>query len=287
MNMERHPIRAVALLSKQGSPEAERLRHAMCVWFGQRLVPCLSFAYDHSAENLLERTEGVDIVIVLGGDGTFVSAARQLAREPRPMIGVNLGRVGFLAEVNPALWQASFARMLECGVLVEECLVLDYVLEREGREARLGIAVNDLVVSRGGPARLVSLALTVDGMHLAVLRADGLIIATPTGSTGYTSSARGPFLQPQLAAYAVTPICPFMSNFLPMVVSGETRFCLTVTEPGPEIYLTVDGQEALELREGDVLHVTGHKGGIRFGRIDGEGYFAKLRCAGFVRDFSA
>lgn len=283
--MTREHVRAVALCGKAGSEKAEYLRKAMCRWFSDRAVPCVSFAFDPDAPDFFAKIAEADLVIVLGGDGTLVSVARRLTAAPKPVMGVNLGRVGFLAEVSASSWDLAFEEMLDSGILLESGLVLKYSLHREGREIRKGLAVNDLVVSRGGAARLVSLALTVDGRRLAVLRADGFIVSTPTGSTGYTGSARGPLLHPGLDAYALTPICPFMSNFLPMVVSGETRLSITVDEAGSEIYLTVDGQECLPLQEGDSLRVTGKPDGIRFARIDDEGYFAKLRYAGFVRDF--
>jgi len=126
----------------------------------------------------------------------------------------------------------------------------------------------------------------VDGIRLARLRADGLIVATPTGSTGYTSSARGPLLHPGINAYAVTAISPFMSYFSPMVVASETEFSITVDATDPGIYLTIDGQESSELQQGDVLKTTGCKDRVCFARIDEESYFAKLRSAGFMRDFT-
>lgn len=283
----RQQIRAAALLSKDGSKAAEDLRRAMCRWFDERRVACVSFNYDPDSEDFFDLVRGVDVVVALGGDGTFVSIARKLAPAPMPIIGVNLGRVGFLAEICPESWESSFERMLELGVVVEKSLALRYVLLRGGETLLEGLAANDLVVSRGGPARLVSLTLAVDDIRLAVLRADGLIVSSPTGSTGYTGSARGPLLHPVLAAYAVTPICPFMSNFLPMVVDCKTCFSITVEDAGPEIFLTVDGQESLELCEGDVLNISGKENSIHFARIDNEGYYAKLRFAGFVRDFPA
>lgn len=284
--MNRHPVRNVALVAKDASPVLQTLGHAMELWFGGQGVGCTTFVFDHAASDFQARLGNADIVIVLGGDGTFVGVARKLAANPRPILGVNLGRVGFLAEVAPDSWKGAFSRMINSGVRLESGMALYYSLLRGGRAVREGLAVNDLVVSRGGPARLVSLALTVDSIRLARLRADGLIVATPTGSTGYTSSARGPLLHPGINAYAVTPICPFMSNFSPMVVAGETRISIAVDAAGPGIYLTVDGQESLELQQGDALRTTGRKDGICFARIDDESYFAKLRSAGFVRDFA-
>ncbi|SBV95121.1 putative inorganic polyphosphate/ATP-NAD kinase [uncultured delta proteobacterium] len=284
--MNRHPVRNVALVARDASPLVQTLSHAMEQWFGGQGVTCAAFVFDHAASDFQARLGNADIVIVLGGDGTFVGVARKLAVTPRPILGVNLGRVGFLAEVAPDSWKGAFSRMIDSGVRLESGMALQYSLLRNGKTVWEGLAVNDLVVSRGGPARLVSLALTVDGIRLARLRADGLIVATPTGSTGYTSSARGPLLHPGINAYAVTPISPFMSNFSPMVVAGETRISIAVDAGGPGIYLTVDGQESLELQQGDTLKTTGHKDGICFARIDDESYFAKLRSAGFVRDFA-
>ncbi len=210
----RHPVRSVALLSKDGNVIADDLRAAAASWFARRGVPCQAFAYTAEDQDLASRLQGVDLVVVLGGDGTLVSVTRQLTAAPRPVLGVNLGRVGFLTEICPEAWQDAFEAILREGVLLEKGMALRYNLLRGGTSLVAGIAVNDIVISRGGPARLVSLALTVGGIRLAVLRADGLILSTPTGSTGYTGSARGPLLYPGLEAYAVTPICPFLSNFL-------------------------------------------------------------------------
>ena len=282
--MVRQPVKSVVLVARDVGEVVASLRDTMTRWFKERGVACSSFVYSREETDFPGKVGAADVVIVLGGDGTLVSVARNLAPHPRPILGVNLGRVGFLAEVSPETWESFFSRMLEHGVRLEHSAALRYSCVRGEKSLREGLAVNDLVVSRGGPARLVSLALTVDGIRLAQLRADGVIAATPTGSTGYTSSARGPLLHPGLDAFSVTPICPFMSNFSPMVVSGRTRVAIAVREAGPGIYLTVDGQESLEVRLGDVLHVTGETDGICFARIDDEGYFAKLRSAGFVRE---
>lgn len=285
--MKREHIKVVAICAKPGNEKAETLGGAMRRWFDERCLPCFFLTHAHDTADFLAKAEGVDLVLVLGGDGTFVSVARRLAANPTPLLGVNLGRVGFLAEITPDSWEDSLRRLTTHGVFIEKGIALAYSLERGGRVILDGLAVNDLVVSRGGPARLVSLSLAVNERRLVATRADGFIVSTPTGSTGYTGSAGGPLLHPGLDAYVLTPICPFMSSFPPLVVAGDTRFSLTVEETGPEIYLTVDGQESLQLREGDTLNVTGKADGVRFARLDGEGYFEKLRLAGFVRDFTS
>ncbi len=281
----RHPVRSVALLGKAGNAAAAELSAAARRWFGEGGVSCAAFAYTADDKNFVARLGDADLVIVLGGDGTLVSVARHLAASPRPIIGVNLGRVGFLAEISPDAWESACARIMRDGVMLETGLALRYSLTRDGEGLCGGLAVNDIVISRGGPARLVSLELAVEGARLAVMRADGLIVSTPTGSTGYTGSARGPLLYPGIDAYVVTALCPFLGNFLPMVLPSGTGFSVTVDEAGPESYLTVDGQEALRLTRGDRLEARGEPDCVCFARLDGEGYFAKLRSAGFVRDF--
>lgn len=284
--MTRYPVRSVALVAKDAESRPASLGEEMGRWFAARKIACARLLFDPACQDLPNMVEGVDLVIVLGGDGTFVGVARKLATRPKPILGVNLGRVGFLAEVSPDSWESAFSRMLENGVRLESGMALSYALIRDEARMWSGLAVNDLVVSRGGPARIVSLALTVDGIRLARLRADGLIVATPTGSTGYTSSAGGPLLHPGIHAYSVTPTCPFMNHFSPMVVAGTTRFSVRVDAAGPGTFLTVDGQESVEVQAGDILETTGRGDGIRFARIDDAGYFAKLRSAGFVRDFA-
>ncbi len=284
--MSRHRIRNVALVARDREPVITALCRDMEAWLTARRIGCTSLVYDQAVTGFRDEVADVDLVIVLGGDGTLVGVARKLASDPLPILGVNLGRVGFLTEVAPVSWERAFTRMIEPGVRLESGMVLRYALVRNGGTCWRGLAVNDVVVSRGGPARLVSLALTLDDIRLASVRADGLIVSTPTGSTGYASSAGGPLLHPGINAFAVTPICPFMSTFSPMVLAGKTRLTVTVDAAGPGIYLSVDGQESQKLQQGDRLETSGRPNGIRFARIDDEGYFAKLRSAGFIRDFT-
>ena len=283
--MSRHYIQNVALVCRDRGPVLTALCREMEAWLSERNVGCMTLVHEQASSDLRSAIAGADLVIVLGGDGTFVGLARKVAYDPLPILGVNLGRVGFLAEVAPESWKGAFTRMIETGVRLESGMVLRYSLIRDGVTLWQGLAVNDLVVSRGGPARLVSLVLTLDGIRLAMMRADGLIVSTPTGSTGYASAAGGPLLHPSINAFEITPICPFMNTFSPMVVAGETRLSVMVDASGPGICFSVDGQESQELQQGDRLETTGLRNGIRFARIDDEGYFAKLRSAGFLRDF--
>ncbi len=278
----RHAVKSVAIVGKAARPEIQALGLTMRGWLRERGVGAMFCSFGGPEDILCPELLAADVVAVLGGDGTFIAVARQLP-QPRPLLGVNFGRVGFLADLRPENWEQGFTRLLEEGARLEWGLGLSCTLLRDGQEVAASLAVNDVVVTRGALARLVGLDISVDGVFLSSLRADGLIVSTPTGSTGYTGSARGPLLYPSLNAYALTPICPFMSNFLPLVLDGGKTVSVTVRESGPELFMTVDGQELFPLFQGDTLEVRGKEEGVCFARLGEEAdYFAKLRQVGLV-----
>jgi NAD+ kinase len=147
-----------------------------------------------------------------------------------------------------------------------------------------GVAVNDVVISRGGLARLLAMDLAVDNKKLAYLRADGLIISTPTGSTAYSSSAGGPILHPSLKVYSVTAICPFLTHPLPLVLCAEAELTALILETSATTFVTIDGQELLRLSPEDVLKVKGIPDGILFASFGFADYFGKLQETGFITD---
>lgn len=278
----RHEIKSAAIVGKAARPEIQALGTKMQSWLQQRGVQALFCSIAASGEVLCPDIAEADIVVILGGDGTFIAVARQLPCV-KPLLGVNFGRVGFLTDLRPDDWEKAFAHMLQQGVRLEWGLGLKWTVVRDGEEVASCVAVNDVVVTRGALARLVGLDISVDGTFVSSLRADGLILSTPTGSTGYTSSARGPLLHPTLNAYSLTPICAFMSNFLPLVLDGSMTIGVTVRESGPELFMTVDGQELFPLQQGDTLLVRGQEKSLCFARLGLEAeYFAKLRSVGLV-----
>ncbi|MDK2956758.1 MAG: kinase [Desulfovibrionales bacterium] len=223
-----------------------------------------------------------DLILVLGGDGTYINVARALLHTGVPLLGVNLGKVGFLADIPVDRWRERLEAILEQGVSTERRLVMSFEVRREGQTVRRGLAVNDLVVSRGQMARLVQLAVSCEGAHVSNLRADGVIIATPIGSTAYTVSAGGPITHPSLRAFTLTPICPFLNDLRPLVLPGDCEFTVRVTQAVGGVFLTEDGQSGMDLFCGDEIVIRPSGTDLIVASVGFEEYFHKLRSKGFI-----
>lgn len=227
---------------------------------------------------------GADLVLVLGGDGTFISVARQSLGLGLPLLGINLGQVGFLTSTCPACWPGAMEQILSGDVTHEERMVLAFRVEREGATACRGFAVNDLVVGRGSIARLVRLKLDYGTERIGTLRCDGMIVATPTGSTAYSVSAGGPLVHPSLSVYCLTPVAPFRNDFRPLVLPANREILLTVEEPHGEINLTEDGQRLFPLQSGDRIRIEPARRGLTLVRLNGDSYFRTLADKGFMTE---
>ncbi len=280
---ELRKVASVALMAKDGNPSAEATCREVEQWLRARNVPVWSC--DPTGEGFFNgKRPEADLILVFGGDGTIVSLARKGLGLGIPVAGVNFGRVGFLAELSEHNWEENLAKALENGLIVEARMSLRYFLHRDGTVIHDGEVINDVVVTRGKVARLVNLFLGVNGDPFISLRSDGLILSTPTGSSGYAGSAGGPLLMPSLNAYVVAAICPYLSSFPPLVLSPETVFSVTVGEAAPDLYLTLDGQEAHPLAEGDCLEVRGEPDRFFMADFGVKDYFERLRQAGFVQE---
>lgn len=278
----RQGIHKLALFVKQGNTAAEAISSDVSAWLRKKGVESVVISHprDNCRDALPPQT---DVILVFGGDGTIVSVARATLGMGIPVAGVNFGGVGFLAELGPKNWMPALQTALERGVKVEPRMALSCALYRGVRCLFQGEVVNDAVVTRGRVARLVRLRLGVNGEPFLDIRSDGLIVSTPTGSSGYAGSAGGPLLMPALNAYVVAAICPYLSGFPPLTLSPETVFSVTVREAEPDLYLTLDGQEVHGLDEGDRLDVRGVPERILLADFGRKDYFGQLRRAGFVR----
>lgn len=221
-----------------------------------------------------------DMVIVLGGDGTFIGVARACLDMGLPLLGLNLGSVGFLPE-DAADWPTRLEALLRGDYVLSRRVCLDYEAMRDGHDVCSGVAVNDVVVGRGDMARLIRLGVARGGTGVGSLRADGLILSTPTGSTAYGFSAGGPLVHPDMQAFCLTPVCPFLNTFSPMVLPCDKPVDVSVLEQRGEVRLTVDGQRSFALRQGDVVRVRRAESDLLLARTGGESYFAKLASKGF------
>jgi len=273
-------VASVTLVAKAGNIAAEAMCDTVREWLAQRNIRTCAFR--HPDDDILNAAG--DLILVFGGDGTMVSLARQTLGMGVPIAGVNFGKVGFLTELEIGTWEAALTDVLEKGLRVESRMSLYFTLIRGGEKLRQGNVVNDVVVTRGKVARLVNLLLGVNGSPFISLRSDGLIISTPTGASGYACSAGGPLLLPTLNAYVVAAICPFLSSFPPLVLRPENVFTVTVGEAAPDLYLTLDGQEAYALSEGDTLEVRGIPGALQIADFGLKSYFDRLLKVGFVQE---
>jgi NAD+ kinase len=193
----------------------------------------------------------VDLMIVLGGDGTLLSIAHLAAQSQVPVLGVNLGRLGFLTEVPIDEIYISLDSFLDGK---KKVISPRRLLEARCRE-KTYYCLNDVVINKGAVARMIQIGIWIDDKEIAALKADGLIIATPTGSTGYSLSAHGPIVQPYVPALVLAPICPHTLSFRPMVISLESRIRIQLLTAGEEVYLTLDGQRGISLGKNDVIEI--------------------------------
>jgi NAD+ kinase len=201
-----------------------------------------------------ELASQAQLLIVLGGDGTLLSVARAIGERPVPVLGVNLGTLGFLTEITLDELVAALDRVLRGEFGEERRMRLDVRARRGDEELGRFLALNDAVLTKADLARMIDLETSANGAAVTTYHADGLIVATPTGSTAYSLSAGGPILLPELEAFVLTPICPHTLTQRPIVLPAGARIEIRV-RTRDEVQLTVDGQEGLCLREDDVVSV--------------------------------
>lgn len=218
-----------------------------------------------------------EFLVVLGGDGTLLQAARAVAQAETPILGVNLGHLGFLTEVEvPQLWDV-LPRILSGDFEVEERMMLRTRVLRAGREAARFLALNEVVISKGVFARLIQLELFIGGCLVEDYWSDGLIIATPTGSTAYSLSAGGPIVSPQLEVLVITPICPHTLSARSLVISHHEQVRVRAWATHREMAVTIDGQRGYRLEPGDELEVSKAVETARLIRQRGWSFYEVLR----------
>ena len=217
-----------------------------------------------------------DIAVVLGGDGTMLGIARQLARHGTPLVGINQGRLGFITDIAFGDYEPALAAILEGEYDEEQRAMLEGHVERDGARIFEGFALNDVIVSRGATAGMVELKIEIDGDFVANLRADGLIVGSPTGSTAYALSAGGPILHPGIAGWVVVPIAPHDLSNRPIVVPDSGAVAIEIVA-GRDASVNFDMQSLTSLAHGDRIHVRRSAHRARFLHPRGWSYFSTLR----------
>ena len=272
-------MKTIGILYSPRVAQAQRLAGEMATWIEQRGRQA-QVCTTNGATNAC-CGQDTDLLVTLGGDGSILRAVQAAASYGTPILGVNLGRVGFLTEAESETWRDVLSRALVGDYWVEERMMLRVAAHRSGAVVGQAEALNDVVVGRGARAQVVHLHTEVDGGYLATYVADGLIVATPTGSTAYALAAGGPVLPPQLRNILLVPVAPHLSMARPIVLSEGVTVRITVAGGRPAV-LTVDGEVQADLEEGDEVTVEASPHVARFARVRERTYFYKTLVARLV-----
>jgi NAD+ kinase len=253
--------KTIGILIKPKSPEIKPTLQGLVGWLRERSATVL---LDTAATALLSEQGGVqksqlaaqaDVLIVLGGDGTILSAARLAAERGIPILGVNMGGLGFLTEVQLDDLYGALDRLFANDFVIDERLMLHALIHRHGEIVASGTVLNDVVISKGTLARMIELKIAIQGQFITNLRADGLIVSTPTGSTAYSLSAGGPIVNPSVQALILTPISPHTLTHRPLIVPADVEIEVILTSRDDGAMATLDGQVGVAIVQGDTTLV--------------------------------
>lgn len=278
----------IVLIGRYNSPEVAQSIEELADTLTQR--GCRVFLESETAANMARRIDvsnravlnfsqmgqGVDLAIVIGGDGTMLNAARGLARYRVPLVGVNQGRLGFMTDIPRAELLPAMDDLLAGLFLPEERLILDAEVIHEQRTLVTNLALNDVVVDKGAIGRMIEFELCINGEFVYNLRADGLIVATPTGSTAYALSAHGPIMEPSIASLALVPLCPHGLTNRPVIVGAESLIEIRIIQ-ATDCRVHFDGQLTVDLKVGDTVRLQRSSHAARFLHPPGYSYFRMLR----------
>jgi len=251
-------------------------------WMGDNhcrpvLSPAVAAALGLNLYKGEEFGQGIDCLIVLGGDGTLLNSARRAAPAGIPLLGINIGRIGFLTEVEESDIFLALGKLLKGEYTVDERMMLEAKVYRGEVCVEHSIALNDAVITKGGFSRLIFLETYVNDEYVATYPADGLIIASPTGSTAYSLSAGGPLVTPALELMLITPICPHSLWARPLVIGAQARIKVNLHSRQEEVTLTMDGQYAFKLEQNDTVIITRSPFQAKFIRIINRTFFYLFR----------
>lgn len=276
-------IKTVAIVVRPRSSAVGRRARDLAKWLKKkrlRIVTPAAWSGGNDGVEIVERDEvmGIaDLVVVLGGDGSLLGVARLSGSRSVPILGIHHGDFGFLTEADEKDQYETLEAVLKGRYAVTRRSMLSVSVHRNGRRVAKSQALNDAVVNRGDLSRLIQVEVEVDGDRLASYKGDGLVLATPTGSTAYSLSAGGPVIEPSLGAIVLTPISPHTLTVRPIVLPDRSKISVRVTPDCEDAVLTLDGQERVALERGDEVRVTKARNRAVIVRGADKGFFDTLR----------
>ena len=275
--------KSIGILTKPKFPEVKATLRDVVAWLRDRHIDVI---LDTTSAGLLGESGGyqktqlafkADVLLVLGGDGTMLNAARLAAERGIPILGVNMGGLGFLTEVRLEHLYPLLERVFANDFVLDERLMLRTHVHRHGETVAQGVVLNDVVVSKGTLARMIELRIAIQGQFVTNLRGDGLIVSTPTGSTAYSLSAGGPILHPAVQCLIVTPICPHTLTHRPLIVPANVEIDVTLTSRDDGAMATLDGQVGVAMTQGDTVEIKTSEHQTRLIRFPESTYYEVLR----------
>lgn len=276
-------MKCAGIIAKHTDPRAEKIVTDLCAWLtarGREVVldrETAAIARCGAGTVRSKIPDRCDFLIVIGGDGTLLSAARVVGTTGKPILGVNLGALGFLTAITLEELYPVLERIFSYDFEYDERMMLVAHVHRLGERVANYTVLNDVVINKGALAKIIDIETTIGEMYLSTFKADGLIISTPTGSTGYNLSAQGPIVYPTLRTIVITPICPHTLTNRPLVVPDSMEVRAELRSQETDVFLTLDGQVGFGLRQGDVVEVKKADAPLRFFRSPFKDYFAVLR----------
>jgi NAD+ kinase len=254
-------FKKIGIIAKTNKKEAIDTVSALVPWLEERGIETvldrdaakqIGMKSDIAREDVPKTS---DMVIVLGGDGTLLYAARVVGKSEIPILGVNLGSLGFLTEVAlPELYN-TMERVISGDFRLEERMMLKARVKKADGPSEFSV-LNDMVINKGALARIINLKVTINGVYLTTYKADGLIVSTPTGSTGYSMSAGGPIVYPSLSTIIITPICPHTLTNRPILIPGDSVVEIRLVSGDGNVFVTLDGQVGVDIKEGDRVEIS-------------------------------
>lgn len=253
-------MKRIGIIGKSGRPEPAEIAKGIVTWLRERdaeVFVDMETSQPLGIKGYLrsEIPQLVDLVLVLGGDGTMLSVARLVCEKGIPILGINLGGLGFITEVQRTEVYQALERVFSGQYIIEERLMLNASVVRHGERITGYTTLNDVVINKGALARIIELETSVNNRYVTTFRSDGLIVSTPTGSTAYCLSAGGPILFPTIESIVLIPICPHTLTNRPIVLPDTVSIEITLRSLVEDVFLTLDGQVGFSLRQNDTVIV--------------------------------